>query len=78
MPKAQEAKTSYDRQENGAGLMIIGLALIVVDLLFVFFVPAAFKTNHPQGMLVLIAFLALVGLWLVARGRSVRKRAMKS
>lgn len=78
MQKAQEARTGYDRQETGAGQMIIGLALIVVDLLVVFFVPASYKTGHQQTFLLIIAVLALAGLWLVSRGRAARKRAKRT
>ncbi len=67
--------TNGDRAEQGNGIAVIGLALLVADLLVIFFAPAALKVQRGSVFVSLIAVLAVVGLALVIWGRGQRRRA---
>ena len=62
-----------ERREQGIAISFIGLAVIVVDLLVIFFAPAAFRLGRQSVFVVLIALLAVIGLGLIFWGRSRRK-----
>jgi NADH:ubiquinone oxidoreductase subunit 6 (subunit J) len=55
-----------------SALTILGLGLWVVDLLVVFFAPAAIRLGHGSSFVGVILVLALVGLVLVLLGRRER------
>ena len=56
------------KQETGASLMFIGLAVWVADLLVVFFLPAGARLGSRPTFLSIIVVLAVVGLILVLTG----------
>ena len=64
------------KREQGVAISFLGLALIVADLLVVFFTPAAFRIGRQGVFLTLILALGVVGLGLVLVGRSRRRAAM--
>ncbi len=67
-PEANE-----ERGASGAALSIIGVILWAFDVLFLFFLPAAFKVGHHASFLAIMAVLAAVGLLLIMIG--MRRRA---
>ena len=64
-----------EKREHGVAVSFIGLALIVVDLLVIFFAPAAFRLGRQGVFIVLIVVLAIAGLILVGLGRRLRKKS---
>ena len=64
-----------ERRELGSGLMFIGLALWVADLLVVFYLPAAAKTGQHASVVSVIAILALAGLALTIVGYGLRHKS---
>ena len=65
---------AVDKVETGSSLMFIGLALWVVALLVVFFLPAAVKIGRHGTFVSIIAVLAAGGLFLIIRGFRLRGR----
>ena len=63
-----------DKTETGSTLMFIGLALWVVALLVVFFLPAAIKIGHHGTFAWLLSILVLAVVGLMARGLRLRGR----
>lgn len=63
------------KQEFGAALMFIGLALWVADLLVVFYLPAALKLGGEASFYAIIAVLGIAGLLLMLRGYWQRVRS---
>ena len=63
------------KREQGVAISFIGLALIVADLLVVFFAPAGFRIGRQGVFLTIILVLAVAGLSLVLLGRSRRRSA---
>ena len=64
------------KREQGVAISFLGLAILVADLLVVFFAPAAFRIGRQGVFLALILALAVIGLVLVFVGRSRRRAAM--
>ena len=67
--------SSSDKRENASAVVVIGLALLVVDLLVIFFAPVSFKVGRGSVFMALIVVLAVIGLGLVIIGRMQRNRA---
>jgi uncharacterized membrane protein len=65
------------KRESGAGLMFIGIALWVADLLVLFFFRAANSPRQQAGFQMLIAILFLLGVWLMLRGNRLRRESDK-
>jgi hypothetical protein len=65
------------KRETGAGLMFIGLALWVADLLVVFYFRAANTPRQQAGFQMLIAVLFLLGVWAMLRGNRLRRESDK-
>jgi uncharacterized membrane protein len=65
------------KRESGAGLMFIGIALWVADLLVLFFFRAANTPRQQAGFQMLIAILFLLGVWLMLRGNRLRRESDK-
>jgi len=63
-----------NKREAGASLMFVGLSVVVVDLLVVFFLPAAVKVGRHTMYFGIVAALALVGLALITKGYGMRGR----
>ena len=61
------------KQESATAWMFIGLALCVVDLLVIFFLPAAIKLGNQRIFAGIILVLAVMGLGLMAGGYFRRK-----
>ena len=64
-----------EKRESGAGLMFIGLAIWVVDLLVVFFLPSAMRLGRHEMFISIIVALFLLGLILMISGYVKRGRA---
>lgn len=64
-----------DKQETGTALMFIGLAILVADLLVVFFLPSGYKVGRQSTFLAIIIVLALLGLIFLLTGYRKRGRA---
>lgn len=62
-----------EKRESSSSLLFIGLAVLVADLLVVFFLPSAFKVGRHGLFISIIAVLAVLGLVLMAVGFSVRR-----
>jgi len=56
------------RRETGASLMFIGLAIWVVDLLVLFFLPAAMKLGRQGTFTGILTTLFVLGLCLIVFG----------
>ncbi len=67
--------SSSDKRENAGAMAVIGLALLVVDLLVIFFAPVSGKVGRGSVFMALIVVLAVIGLGLVIIGRMQRNRA---
>lgn len=63
------------KREAGASLIFIGLAVWVVDLLVIFFLPAGIKLGHRATFVSLIVVLGVVGLVLLMTGYFKRGRS---
>jgi uncharacterized membrane protein YqjE len=70
------ADSGAEKREQGTAISFIGLAVLVVDLLVVFFAPAAFRVGRHIEFLVLIAVLAVIGFGLIWFGRARRRTAV--
>ena len=62
------------KREAGASLIFIGLAVWVVDLLVIFFLPAGIKLGHRATFVSIIVVLGVVGLVLLMTGYFKRGR----
>jgi len=60
------------RRETGTSLMFIGLAVWVVDLLVLFFMPAAVKLGRQGTFTSILTVLFALGLCLIVFGYSTR------
>ena len=56
------------RRETGASLMFVGLALLVADMLVVFFLPSAIKLGRQAMFLSIMAVLFVSAIILIASG----------
>ena len=61
------------KQESATAWMFVGLALCVVDLLVVFFLPAAIKLGNQRRFAAIILILGVIGLALMMTGYSKRR-----
>jgi len=61
------------RQEKGASLMFIGLAVLVAGFLVLFYLPAGLRLGHQRGFETLMGGLAVVGIVLLATGWRMRR-----
>ena len=59
---------SESRREMGGSAMFMGLAVWVVALLVVFFLPAGIRLGHQVGFFSIIAVLGVLGLILMVGG----------
>jgi Na+-driven multidrug efflux pump len=64
-----------EQQETGLSLMLAGLAVWVVDLLVVFFLPSGIKLGRQGTFLSIIAAMAVVGLSLLIVGYKARGKS---
>ncbi len=64
-----------EKRETGASLMFIGLAVWVVDLLVVFFLPSGMRLGRQTMFISIIVVLFLVGLILMVSGYVKRGKA---
>ena len=72
----EAAVADYEaKQETGASLIFIGLAVWVVDLLVIFFLPAGMKLGHRTTFVGIIVGLGVAGLILLMTGYLKRGRA---
>lgn len=62
-----------EKYETSCSLVFIGLAVLVADLLVLFFLPSAFKVGKHQLFISIIGVLALLGLVLMIAGFSMRR-----
>lgn len=67
--------STEEKREIGTSLMFTGLAVWVVDLLVMFFLPAAMKLGRYTTFIGLIAALAVLGLILVVAGYKTRGKS---
>jgi uncharacterized membrane protein YqjE len=65
-----------EKREQGTAISFIGLAVLVVDLLVVFFAPAAFRIGRHVEFLALIVVLAVIGFGLIWLGGARRRTAL--
>jgi hypothetical protein len=63
------------RRETGASLMFIGLAVWVVDLLVLFFLPAAMKLGRQGSFTSILTVLFALGFCLIVFGYTARGKA---
>jgi uncharacterized membrane protein YqjE len=61
-----------EKREQGVAMVFVGLAVLVADLLVLFFAPASFRVQQHSAFTALILALALLGAVLVLLGRRVR------
>ncbi len=71
MASALESR-QQSKQETGASLMFVGLAIWVADALVVFFLPASVKMGGRVTWLAAITALALMGFLLLVVGYRMR------
>jgi hypothetical protein len=64
-----------EKRESGISLMFIGLAVWVVDLLVVFFLPSGIRLGRHTTFISIIVALFLLGLALMIGGYLKRRRA---
>jgi FtsH-binding integral membrane protein len=64
-----------EKRETGASLIFIGLALWVVSLLVVFFLPSGMKMGRETTFFGIIAVLFGLGLVLMIAGYLKRQKA---
>jgi uncharacterized membrane protein len=62
-----------EKYDTGSSLLFIGLAVLVADLLVVFFLPSAFKVGRHGLFISIIGVLALLGLALMIIGFNLRR-----
>jgi len=70
-----QADGGAERRERGTAIWFIGLAVLIADLLVIFFAPAGIRIGHEAAFLFLIAVLAAAGFGLMIWGRRQRQRA---
>ncbi len=68
-----EARDVEERRETGTSLMFIGLAVCVVGLLVLFFLPAAVRFGQQGTFSRILAVLGVIGILLIARGWWMRR-----
>jgi NADH:ubiquinone oxidoreductase subunit 3 (subunit A) len=64
-----------EKRESGAGLVFVGLAIWVADLLVVFFLPSAVRMGRSTGFIAIVVVLFLLGLVLMIAGYVKRRKA---
>jgi FtsH-binding integral membrane protein len=64
-----------EKRETGTSLMFIGLAVWVVDLLVVFFLPSGLRLGRQTMFISIIVALAFLGLVLMISGYIKRGKA---
>jgi hypothetical protein len=57
------------KREQSIAMAFVGIAVLVADLLVIFFAPASFRVQQRSAFTALIIALALLGAVLVALGR---------
>jgi hypothetical protein len=62
-----------EKQEKGASLMFIGLALWVTGLLVLYFIPANMRFGRPGVFEAILFLLAAGGAVLMFRGWKLKK-----
>jgi phosphatidylserine synthase len=62
-----------ERQEKGASLMFIGVAVWVAAFLVLFFLPAGFRLGHQGGFEALLVALFVTGVVLLGSGWRMRR-----
>jgi protein-S-isoprenylcysteine O-methyltransferase Ste14 len=72
----RDTSDGAQRREQGVAIAFIGLAVILVDLLVVFFAPAAFRIGRQGAFVTLIIVLAVIGLALILFGQNRRRTAL--
>jgi len=72
----RDSRDGAQRREQGVAIAFIGLALILVDLLVVFFTPAAFRIGRQGAFLIIIVVLAVIGLGLILFGQNRRRTTL--
>ncbi len=63
------------RQEKGASLMFIGLAVWVAGLLVLFYLPAGFRLGHQGNSEAILIALGVLGAVLMGCGWRMRRGA---
>ncbi len=63
-----------EKQERGASLMFIGLAVWVGGLLVLFYLPAAVRIGHQGRFAAILVALGVLGAVLMASGWRMRRR----
>lgn len=61
------------RQEKGASLMFIGVAIWVAGFLVLFYLPAGFRLGHQGGFEALLIALGVAGAVLLGAGWRMRR-----
>jgi uncharacterized membrane protein YqjE len=61
------------RREKGMSLMFIGLAILVADLLVIFYLPAGVRLGSQATFMWIISVLAIAGLAFVVGGWFLRR-----
>jgi NADH:ubiquinone oxidoreductase subunit 3 (subunit A) len=74
-PEEATMADGEQKRESGAGLMFVGLAIWVVDLLVIFFLPSAIRMGRSTGFVLIVVVLFLLGLILMIAGYMKRRRA---
>lgn len=64
---------TLDKRETGASLMFIGLAVWVVSLLVLFFLPAGIKVGHHLSFFAIFLGLVGIGAVLMISGYRIRR-----
>jgi len=62
-----------ERQEKGASLMFIGVAVWVAAFLVLFFLPAGVRLGHQGGFEALLMALFVAGVVLLGSGWRMRR-----
>lgn len=64
-----------EKREQGIAISFVGLALLVADLLVIFFAPAAYRLGRHTVFSALIIVLGVSGIGLVVWGQALRRAA---
>jgi hypothetical protein len=74
-PEEATMADGEQKRESGAGLMFVGLAIWVADLLVIFFLPSAIRMGRSTGFILIVVGLFVLGLLLMIGGYVKRRRA---
>jgi uncharacterized membrane protein YqjE len=64
-----------EKREQGVAVVFVGLAVLVADLLVIFFAPASFRIQQRPAFTALMLGLAVLGAILVSIGRRIYRRS---